>query len=156
MSGTGRTSEAQRMDRRSFITMGFKTVGALAALPTASALLSGCGGGEETSKPSSSAPQKGSAAKPDAAPVAPQPKAPEPAAAPAEGGERALVTEVEAMRPTAQALKYTSESTQPDQHCSNCLFYTAADGGLGKCQLFPQGYVAERGWCSSWSAKPAA
>ena len=145
------------MDRRSFLTMGFKTVGAFAALPTASALLSGCGGGEEASKPSPSAPAaEGDAAKPDAAPVAPEPKAPEPAVAPAESGERALVTEVEAMRPTAQALKYTSESTRPDQQCSSCLFYTAAGGGLGKCQLFPQGYVAERGWCSSWSAKPAA
>ena len=60
------------------------------------------------------------------------------------------------MRPTVQAHQYVKESTPPDQQWSNCLFYTAADGGLGKCQLFPQDYVAERGWCSSWAVKPGA
>jgi len=157
MSGTRRTHTAHRLDRRSFLGMGFQTVAALSALPTVSALLSGCGSGEEGSKPSPSAPSPGSgAAKPGAAPVAPEQKPPAPAAAPADGGERMLVTEVEAMRPTVQALQYVSASTKPDQQCSSCLFYTAAEGGLGKCQLFPQGYVAERGWCSSWAAKPAA
>jgi hypothetical protein len=61
------------------------------------------------------------------------------------------------MAPTVQALQYVHQSAKPDQKCSNCMFFTAEGGGLGKCQLFAQGYVEETGWCSSWTAKvPAA
>jgi hypothetical protein len=149
--------ELAGLDRRAFVGMGLRTLGTIAALPTAAALLAGCGGGEEAAKPSPSAPAaKGGTAKPDAAPAAPEPKPAAPATPPADAGARTLVTEVEAMRPTVEALQYVSASTRPDQHCSNCLFYTAAEGGLGKCQLFLQGYVEERGWCSSWSARPSA
>jgi hypothetical protein len=117
----------------------------------------GCGGGDEVSKPSPAAPAPSAgAAKPDAAPAASERKPPAPTASPDAAGEQPLVTEVEAMRPTVQALQYANASTKPDQICSNCLFYTAADGGRGKCPLFAQGVVAERGWCSSWSAKPSA
>jgi hypothetical protein len=159
-SATSTTADARelpRLDRRAFVGIGLRTLGTIASLPTAAALLAGCGGGEETAKPSPSAPAaKDGTAMPDAAPAAPEPKPAAPAASPADAGARTLVTEVEAMRPTVEALQYVKESTRPDQQCSNCLFYTAAEGGLGKCQLFLQGYVDERGWCSSWSARPSA
>ncbi len=67
--------------------------------------------------------------------------------------EEQMVTEVEAMKVTAQALQYTDVSAKPDQTCANCQFYTAGDGAKGKCQLFPQGLVAEAGWCMSWTKK---
>jgi hypothetical protein len=157
MGGTKGKDEALRLDRRSFVGMALQAVAALAALPTASALLAGCGDGEEVSKPSPATPApSGGAVKPDPAPAAPEPKPPAPATSPGATGQQRLVTEIEAMRPTLQALQYTNASARPDQQCSNCLFYTAAEGGRGKCQLFTQGVVAERGWCSSWSAKPSA
>lgn len=65
-----------------------------------------------------------------------------------------LVTEIPANEPLVNSLQYTSESEKPDQSCSNCLLYTAGEGGTGKCQLFMQGVVAENGWCMSWSKKP--
>ena len=68
------------------------------------------------------------------------------------GGE--LVTEVEAMKPTVEALQYIHESAKPDQTCKNCQFYTLqGDGATGKCQLFPVGLVAAEGWCASWAKK---
>jgi hypothetical protein len=49
---------------------------------------------------------------------------------------------------------------QVSQSCSNCQLYLqggiSVDGkeGLwGKCALFPEGLVAEKGWCNSWVAK---
>lgn len=45
-----------------------------------------------------------------------------------------------------------------EQSCDNCVLYT--DGGkkidgksVGKCTLFPQNYVAAKGWCSTWNLK---
>lgn len=67
--------------------------------------------------------------------------------------EEQLVTEVEAMKPTVGALQYVHESAKEDQNCANCQFYTAGEGGKGKCQLFPQGLVKETGWCMSWTKK---
>ncbi len=64
-----------------------------------------------------------------------------------------LVTEVEAMKPTVQALQYVHKSVKADQNCINCQFYTAGEGDQGKCQLFPQGLVAGPGWCMSWTKK---
>jgi len=64
-----------------------------------------------------------------------------------------LVTETPAMAPTVQALQYRIVSDKPDQNCANCQFYTAGTGGTGKCQLFVQGLVAEKGWCMSWTKK---
>jgi len=69
-------------------------------------------------------------------------------------GEK-LVTEVPAMAATVQALQYKTVSDKPDQNCANCQFYTAGSGGTGKCQLFTQGLVAEKGWCMSWTKKLA-
>jgi hypothetical protein len=69
--------------------------------------------------------------------------------------EEKLVTETPAVAATVQALQYRSVSDKPDQHCSNCQFFTATAGGRGKCQLFVQGLVEEKGWCMSWTKKVA-
>lgn len=71
----------------------------------------------------------------------------------ASGGDAKLVTEIPAMQPTVDALKYTHQSTTEGQRCDNCQFYTAQGGGRGKCQLFTQGLVEAEGWCSSWTKK---
>jgi hypothetical protein len=48
------------------------------------------------------------------------------------------------------------------QLCNNCMFYQQGglkadgmDGEWGKCLLFQDGLVAAKGWCNSWSPKPA-
>lgn len=48
------------------------------------------------------------------------------------------------------------------QFCDNCLFYqqggmkaAGIEGEAGKCVIFPNGLVAAKGWCNSWSPKPA-
>jgi hypothetical protein len=64
-----------------------------------------------------------------------------------------LVTETPAVAATVQALQYKVVSDKPDQNCANCQFYTPGTGGTGKCQLFVQGLVAEKGWCMSWTKK---
>ena len=64
-----------------------------------------------------------------------------------------LVTETPAAAATVQALQYKNESDKPDQNCANCQFYTPGSGGTGKCQLFMQGLVTEKGWCMSWTKK---
>jgi hypothetical protein len=69
--------------------------------------------------------------------------------------EEKLVTETPAAALTVQALQYKNQSDKPDQNCANCQFYTAKAGGLGKCQLFLQGLVHEKGWCMSWTKKLA-
>lgn len=134
------------------------------AVPVAGAVLAGalaaCERGEEEAGP----PEPGGPPEPPqepeqpAAPGEQEPQAEEPTAQPeagAGGGGRQLVTEIPAMAATVQTLQYTNESAKPDQQCSNCQFYTAAGGGLGRCQLFPQGYVTEGGWCQSWTRKQA-
>ena len=70
-----------------------------------------------------------------------------------------LVTEIddENVKVLVESLQYTNESTTEGQNCANCMLYTAAEGGRGKCTLFaaaPDAYVAEKGWCASWSKKP--
>jgi hypothetical protein len=70
--------------------------------------------------------------------------------------EGEFVTDIEGMKATAAALQYVHVSTKPDQNCKTCQFYTPeAAGGKGKCQLFPQGFVKETGWCASWTKKVA-
>lgn len=148
---------ALRVERRQFIGAALRALGALAALPTASAMLAGCGSGDESADPSPAAPPAAGAARPpEVPPPTPEPETAAPAAPPASAGAGTLVTEVDAMRPTVEALQYVNESTRADQRCANCLFYTATGDARGRCQLFPQGEVSVRGWCSSWSAKPAA
>jgi hypothetical protein len=153
MSSTQGKSETPGIRRREFIRIGIEAAAAFTALSAASSLVAGCGGGEETAAPAPSAAPAAPAAPPAAAP-APAPAAEPAPAAPAAAGGKPLVTDVPAMAPTVQALQYTHKSAKPDQHCSNCMFYTAEGGALGKCQLFAQGYVEEGGWCMSWAAKP--
>lgn len=44
------------------------------------------------------------------------------------------------------------------QDCANCMFYAPAGKkagqDVGKCQLFPQGVVPAKAWCSSWTKRP--
>lgn len=156
MSGTKSSGGELRVDRRSFVGQGLKAVAAIAALPALSSLLSGCGGDEQGSQPAAPTPAA-TPPQPAEAPPAPPQAAPAPTGeAPAAAGERPLVTEVAAMAPTVQALQYVNQSTKPDQRCASCLFFSEPAGGRGKCQLFTQGFVSEGGWCTSWSAKPAA
>ncbi|HEM46221.1 MAG TPA: hypothetical protein ENO23_04160 [Alphaproteobacteria bacterium] len=161
------------MDRRTFLArVGWWPLVAAALFSTAA----GCGRGEEGPAGSPEAPPAGrppsaedaTAAPAEAAPAAattapPEnaPKTGEQSAAPAPeeaapGGER-LVTEIAAMQPMVTALKYTNESPETDQRCSNCRFYTPRDDAeRGACQLFPQGVVTAAGWCASWQQRPPA
>jgi hypothetical protein len=61
------------------------------------------------------------------------------------------------MQPMVQALEYTNETSEPDQRCANCRFYTPqGDTGRGQCQLFAKGLVTAEGWCTSWQPRPEA
>ncbi len=76
-------------------------------------------------------------------------------------------SEVSESDPTAQALGYKADASAVDvtkfpkkaeadgatQTCANCAQYTAANGTWGKCNIFPQGVVAAKGWCNSWVPK---
>ena len=72
---------------------------------------------------------------------------------------------VEESNPTAQALSYVHDATkspkrtspeQQTQFCENCLHYTTAtEAGWGTCALIPGHWVAAKGWCMVWVAKPA-
>ena len=54
----------------------------------------------------------------------------------------------------AKGLKYTHESTNPDQRCNNCQLYKgAADSAWAECQIFPGKEVAGKGLCSAWVKK---
>jgi hypothetical protein len=74
----------------------------------------------------------------------------------------------EATDPTAIALKYKHDATQADraganrpglppeeQDCTNCQFVLGEGEWVG-CTLFPGKSVAAKGWCISWTPKPAA
>jgi hypothetical protein len=74
----------------------------------------------------------------------------------------------EATDPTAIALKYKHDATQADraaanrpglppeeQDCTNCQFVQGEGEWVG-CTLFPGKAVAAKGWCMSWTPKPAA
>lgn len=74
----------------------------------------------------------------------------------------------EAADPTAIALKYKHDATQADrasanrpglppeqQDCANCQFVQGTGDWVG-CTLFPGKAVNAKGWCMSWTAKPAA
>jgi fructose-1,6-bisphosphatase/inositol monophosphatase family enzyme len=65
-----------------------------------------------------------------------------------------LVTDIAANKALLEGIQYVNESKKEGQHCANCVLYSASEGGLGKCQLFPQGFVKQTGWCMSWSARP--
>lgn len=42
-----------------------------------------------------------------------------------------------------------------NQFCDNCALYVKDNDGWGKCQMLPSGVVAAKGWCGSYSKKPA-
>jgi hypothetical protein len=146
--------------RRRFLV----ALGSLPLVVPAALALAGCSGGEEApatggpgaAKPPPPAPPPAAPPPPAPAPAA-QPPAPPPAAPPppASGSAPAdaLVTEVEAMRPTVEALQYVHVSQKPDQKCTGCQFYTAVSPERGRCQLFQQGLVEAGGWCASWTAR---
>lgn len=132
------------------------------AAASSSAMLAGCGSGDESPasppKPKPSPPAAPAApATPEPAPTPPAPAPVEPAPEPVTGGGGEgggeLVTDLAAAAPMVAALQYVNVSAKPDQNCANCQLYTAGEGGVGKCQLFPQGSVKEGGWCASWAQK---
>lgn len=134
--------------RREILQLGAR---ALVVLPIAAA----CGSGSETAgeTPAPEPVTPPAPPKPPSPPPAAEPPAAEPPAASAGGGEGQLVTEVAASAALVSALQYRNASSNPDQRCGNCQLFTAREGDLGKCQLFPEGLVKESGWCTSWAAK---
>lgn len=122
------------LSRRDFLGR-FAVLGAL-GLGVSS--LAACGGGEQ-----------------------PAETAPDGAAAPADGDVIAAQCEgydalTEQDLQIRQTLGYVDDTPNPDQHCSNCRFYTQPAGGspCGGCTLF-QGPVAPGGYCNSWAALAA-
>ncbi len=63
------------------------------------------------------------------------------------------VSAIAANKMMIDSLQYVEASTKEGQTCGNCQLYTAGEGGTGKCMLFQQGVVAEKGWCMSWAQK---
>jgi hypothetical protein len=125
---------AHQENRREFLQ---KSLLMLGSLPVVGVILNACTKKEEAAAP--------------AAPAA------------AAGGLKAISED----DPVAQSLGYKADATKVDvqkypkragaegakQFCSGCQFFSAAEGELGKCQLFPNGLVAKNGWCNSWQAK---
>jgi hypothetical protein len=134
---------------------------------TGAGAVPGAGRDEREAPPAGQAPAAPQAPAGQAQAQAAQPQAPagQPPAAPPQaqaqpaqppapgGGEGRLVTEIPEMQPLVQSLQYTNQSPKPDQHCANCLFYTAASEDRGHCQLFSQNLVMAQGWCASWQQK---
>ena len=133
------------LDRRHFLQLA-------GAVPFA--LLAACGSSED---PAPAEPKARPAPKPPP-PAAPRPAEPPPPAAAQPPGDpdTLLVTQIDAMAPTVEALGYVAESTTPGQNCANCLFYTAEGEGRGRCTLFGQGLVVSGGWCTSWAEQQPA
>jgi hypothetical protein len=137
--------------RREVLKAGVVALG----LPTLASLfagsVSGCGSGEQAPAPRA----PGSAAPPAPKPAEAKPEAPAPPPSPAAGSGGDLVTEIPAMAALVSGLQYLSKSEKPDQSCRNCQFFTAEEGGRGKCQLFSEGRVEAVGWCASWAKRVA-
>ena len=72
--------------------------------------------------------------------------------------------------PTAKALGYYKDASKVDikkwpkragaegkkQFCSSCNFFTADGKTQGKCSIFVGKSVQAKGWCNTWTPKPAA
>ena len=85
------------------------------------------------------------------------------------GGSRLWAAEalprLEESNATAQALAYVDDATtspkrttaeQKTQFCDNCLHYGASEeNGWGTCAVVPGYWVAAKGWCMVWVAKPS-
>lgn len=112
-------------------------------------LLAACSGGEETGRSKPAEPKPAPGAETGATAPAAQ------AAGGADADDTKLVTAYPQNAALVKSLGYVHESQKPDQHCSNCFFFTPTSEGRGRCQLFPRGRVEVGGWCTSWQAKPA-
>jgi High potential iron-sulfur protein len=54
-------------------------------------------------------------------------------------------------RSMREAMNFKMASDDPKQVCGGCAFFTATDGGCGKCTIF-SGPVPAQGHCDSWAA----
>ena len=146
-------SNERDLSRREVLRRG---AGVALAIPAAAAAtaLTACGEAQEAPK---SSPPPTTPAAPSGGTTPPKttmgtetpPASP---ASPAPSGVT-LVTEVPAAATLVSSLQYTNESPHADKKCNNCQLYTAETDAYGKCQLFPQGKVADAGWCASWVEK---
>ena len=136
-------------------------VAAVLALPAAQTLLLACGSSEPAGEPSPPKAEPPPPAPPPKAEPAPPPKPPPHPPitgkpdAPAPDVQGELVTDIPAMATLVASLQFRNPSEKPDQNCLGCQFYTAQEGGLGKCSLFPQGLVQETAWFQSMVKKVA-
>ena len=56
---------------------------------------------------------------------------------------------------TREGQAYTDSSSNAEQNCANCSFYTAgAAGACGTCTVI-QGTIHPDGYCNLWAASPA-
>ena len=75
---------------------------------------------------------------------------------PVRADSHGMITEYPEQAPVATAVQYMEQSELADKSCTNCLLFTAGEGGRGKCALFLKGTVSAEGHCVSWAAKPPA
>jgi hypothetical protein len=52
-----------------------------------------------------------------------------------------------------RSLNFKPQSPDPKKHCSICSFFTATEGGCGKCALLSGGPVGDGSVCDSWTAR---
>lgn len=58
-----------------------------------------------------------------------------------------------AQKSMRSSLGFRMVSEDPKRHCSGCAFFTATDGGCGKCTLLSGGVVPPDGRCDSWAPR---
>ena len=51
-----------------------------------------------------------------------------------------------------KSLHYVESSSNPDQHCSGCSFFSDPQGSCGRCMIFG-GPANINGHCDSWAAR---
>ncbi|MEE4296076.1 MAG: high-potential iron-sulfur protein [Wenzhouxiangella sp.] len=95
--------------------------------------------------------------------TAPEPAEPETQMTESSNGQMPPVDPNDAM---AQSLGYKHDASEvdaarypnrdPSHNCANCILYQGAAGEeWGGCPLFPGKVVNAKGWCSSYTPKPA-
>ncbi len=63
--------------------------------------------------------------------------------------------QLQASDPTAQALKYTPKSSEPNATCGNCMYIQGKEGEQYRpCAIFPGKLVDVDGWCTAWVKRP--
>lgn len=93
--------------------------------------------------------------------VAAAARAAKPAGGKQAGGKQAAAAatcvDMNALTASQQSLRdslgFKLETPDPKQHCSLCAFFTATDGGCGKCELLTGGPVGANSVCDSFAAK---